>query len=145
MWGASQWESSSTEKDLGVLSFPTEHSTLIINKNGPLMYRRRILATKLREPVLPYSVLARHIWNSGPNFCTPPGKKGMNLQNAIQWGAVKLVKWPLYEESLSWHCSSCRRKGTRGFYHLYKYFIGGWKEHGDKALLGCAQWHEVTK
>lgn len=84
MLGAGQWESSSTEKVLSVLSFPTEHITLIVNNNGPLMCRGRILTTKLRESVLPYSVLARHIWNSGPDFCTPPGKKGMNLQKAVQ-------------------------------------------------------------
>lgn len=110
-WGLINGKSFSAEKDMGVLSFPTKHSTLTVKKNGPLVYGRRSLTTKLRESVLPYSALVRHVWNSGPNSVLLLARKTWSYRREFSEGLQSWWSDLLWGKSESWHYSSCRKEG----------------------------------
>ncbi|KAJ7425715.1 hypothetical protein WISP_22247 [Willisornis vidua] len=96
--GADLLESSSVEKDLGVLvdnklSTNQQCDPVAQKASGILGGMRKSIASRLRAVILHfYSALARPSLKCSDQFWVPPDKRDMELLERVQWSAMKSSK-----------------------------------------------------
>ncbi|KAJ7399317.1 hypothetical protein BTVI_116116 [Pitangus sulphuratus] len=138
--GAGLLESSSVEKDLGVLrdselSMSQQCARVAKKANGILGCSRKSIASRSRKVILPlYSTLLRHI-QSCAQFWDPRDKRNMELLEQVESRAAKGLKHLSYEERLrDLDLFSLKKRQLRDdLINIYKYLKGGCPE--DEARL----------
>ncbi|PKU41791.1 hypothetical protein llap_7892 [Limosa lapponica baueri] len=95
--GADLLESSSAEKDVGVLVDKltiSQQCTLVAKKSsGLLVYVQKRVANRSKEVILPlYSALERLHLEYCVQFCAPQSKNDRELLERVQRRAMKIIK-----------------------------------------------------